>query len=187
MNFKRLLPVLALVVSVAASCSETTTTPFDTPQFDLTQASLADGQLSLVTLTDSTKESWAYAEIDGKGGRVVDDKNGNEIRVMRGAVTEPTWFLLHTLPGDKMIVDLTAWRRINDEWVQIHEFNRESIKLRLSYAKTGVKQPNRLRVVYVPSIDDLTTFEPMTTEIYKTEKQAQGKLSHFSIYSMAID
>ena len=182
MNFKKLFPVLALVVSVAASCSETTTTPFDAPQFAVT-----DPGLSLITLTDSTKESWAYAEIDSKGGRVVDDKNGNEIRVMKNAVAEPTWFLLHTLPGDKMIVDLTAWRNINDEWVQIHEFNRESIKLRLSYAKTGIKQPNRLRVVYVPSIDDLTTFEPLYTEIYKTEKQAQGKLSHFSIYSMAID
>jgi hypothetical protein len=187
MNFKRLLPVLALVVSVAASCSETATTPFDAPQFDLTQLAVADGQLSLVTYADSVKESWAYAEVDQKGGRVFDDKNGNEIKIMRGAVTEPTWFLMHTLPGDKMIVDLTAWRRINDEWVQVHEFSRESIKLRLSYARSGVKQPNRLKVVYVPSIDDLTTFEPLYTEIYKTEKQAQGKLSHFSIYSMAID
>jgi hypothetical protein len=183
MDFKKLLPALALVVSVAASSSDTTTTPFDTPQFNATDGS----SLTLVTYEDSVKESWAYAEVDQKGGRILDDKNGNEIKVMRGAVTEATWFVMHTLPGDKMIVDLTAWRKINDEWVQIHDFARESIKLRLSYAKSGVKQPNRLKVVYVPSIDDLSTFEPLYTEIYKTEKQAQGKLSHFSIYSMAID
>jgi hypothetical protein len=182
MNFKKMLPVLALIATFAASCSETAIAPFETPQF-----STIDGSLSLVTLTDSISESWAYAEVDAKGGRIVDDRNGNEIRVMRGAVTEPTWFLMHTLPGTRMIVDLTAWQRVSGEWIQVHEFSRESIKLRLSYARTGVKQPNRLRVVYVPNIEDLSTFEPLNTEIYKTEKQAQGKLSHFSIYSMAID
>jgi hypothetical protein len=182
MNFKKLLPVLALVVSITASCSESVTTPFDAPQH-----SVVEGQLSLVTLTDSVKESWAYGEIDSKGGRVADSESGNELRVMRGAVSERTWFLIHTLPGDKMVVDLTAWRRIDGVWVQIHDFSRESIKLRLSYAKTGVKQPNRLRVVYVPNPEDMSTFEPLITEIYKTEKQAQGKLSHFSVYSMAID
>jgi hypothetical protein len=181
MKLKRLIPLMALVLSVA-SCTENATAPFEAPQF-----SEVDGVLSLVTLTDSIPESWAYAEVDEKGGRIVDDKSGNEIRVMRGAVTEKTIFLMHTLPGRNMVVDLTAWRKINDEWIQIHDFARESIKLRLSYAKTGVKQPNRLRVVYVPSLDDMATFEPLDTEIYKTEKQAQGKLSHFSIYSMAID
>jgi hypothetical protein len=178
----KLIPVLALVLGVATSCTENSTAPFEAPQFEMN-----DGVLSLVETTDSIKESYAYAEIDAKGGRIFDGESGNEIRVMRDAVDQPTWFVIHTLPGRKMVVDLTAWRKIDGVWVQIHEFNRESIKLRLSYAKTGVKQPNRLRVVYVPNIEDMTTFEPLYTEIYKTEKQAQGKLSHFSIYSMAID
>jgi hypothetical protein len=178
----KFIPILALVLSVAASCSETATAPFETPQF-----TLGDGTLALVELTDSVKESWAYGEADRNGGRVADPESGNEVRIMKGAVTEPTWFVIHTLPGRNMVVDLTAWRKIDGVWVQIHEFSRESIKLRLSYAKTGTKQPNRLRVVYVPNPEDLTTFEPLDTEIYKTEKQAQGKLSHFSVYSMAID
>lgn len=182
MTIKKLLPVLALVVSVAASCSETVTTPFDAPQMNV-----VEGPLSLVTLTDSVKESWVYAQFDSKGGRLYDDKSGNEIRVLRGAVSEPTWFVMHTLPGTHMVVDLTAWRRLDETWVQIHDFSRESIKLRLSYSKTNVKQPNRLRVVYVPNPEDMSVFEPMYTEIYRTEKQAQGKLSHFSVYSMAID
>lgn len=182
MKNSRLIPILALALSVVASCSENAAMPFETPQF-----SVEDSPLSLVSTTDSIKESWAYGWADHKGGRIYDDASGNELKIMRGAVTEPTVFVLHTLPGRKVIVDLTAWRKIDGVWIQIHEFAHESIKLRLSYAKTGVKQPNRLRVVYVPSLDDLTTFEPLYTQIYKTEKQAQGKLSHFSIYSMAID
>jgi hypothetical protein len=183
MKITRLIPVLALVLGVGTSCSENTTTPFEGPLF----SEVSDGVLDLVQLTDSVEESYGWAEIDDRGGKVVDEKSGHEIRIMRDAVSEPTIFVVHTLPGRTVTVDLTAWRKIDGVWVQIHEFSRESIKLRLSYAKTGVKQPNRLKVVYVPSIEDMATFEPLATEIYKQEQKAQGKLSHFSIYSMAID
>ena len=183
MKIIKFIPALALILGVATSCTENTTAPFEAPQF----SEINDGVLSLVDLTDSIPESYGWAEIDERGGKVVDEKSGNEVRVMRGAVSEATIFVVHTLPGRKMMVDLTAWRKIDGVWTQIHEFSHESIKLRLSYAKTTVKQPNRLKVVYIPTLEDPATFEVLDTEIYKTEKQAQGKLSHFSIYSMAID
>jgi hypothetical protein len=90
------------------------------------------------------------------------------------------------LPGENIVVELSAWRRIEGVWVEINTFNDDGVKLRLSYKNTDVKQANRLRVVYLPK-GDLSRLEPLWTQIDKTNQQAQGKLSHFSKYALAID
>jgi hypothetical protein len=140
-----------------------------------------------VTLTEPAVASYVYTYVDGGGGRLADPASGHEIKIMPKTVSEPTYFVMQTLAGPNIVVELTAWRKIDDAWVQITTFDNDGIKLRLSYANTGVKQANKLRVVYLPNNDVNGTLEPLVTIIDKTNKQAQAKLSHFSQYSMAID
>ena len=189
MTTKRLLPVLLVALALVGACADETVDPTGIavmPQFDFVSEP-ATQPLTLVTLLKPAIENVSYAYVDGNGGRVVDDVNGHEIKIMPKTVTEGTWFVVHTLPGDNVIVDLTAWRNINDQWVQITTFDNEGVRLRLSYANTEVIQANRIRVAYLPQDSISGPLEPMTTEIDKTSKQAQARLSHFSNYTMAMD
>jgi hypothetical protein len=180
----RLNLLLAALLGSTISCADTSTEPFSAPRFNGIDD---DGVLTPVTLTEPAVESYVYTYVDGGGGRLSDPVSGHEMKIMPKTVSEGTYFVMKTLAGPNVIVELTAWRKIDGQWVQITTFDDEGVKLRLSYANTGVKQPNKLRVVYLPDGDVNGIMDPLVTLIDKTTKQAQAKLSHFSIYSMAID
>lgn len=185
---KRLIPVFLVSVAMVAACADQTNEPVGIgPQFAFESADYSE-LIGPVKLTEPAIETFAYALIEPNGGRVYDEVNRHEIKVMSKTVSEPTWFLMRTLPGDYIVVDLTAWRRSKDGvWTQVTNFDTDGVKLRLSYAKTTVKQANRLRVAYLPADTITGPIEPLTTLIDKTNKQAQAKLSHFSRYTMAMD
>ena len=184
MKMNRRYLVLAALLGSIVSCADTATEPFSRPNFS---GNDDDAVLAPVTLNTPAIERTVYVQVDGSGGKLEDHVNGHEIKIMPKTVNEPTWFVMRTLAGSHIVVDLTAWRNVNGVWVQITTFDSDGIKLRLSYGNTDVKQPNRLRVVYLPDEHVNGTLDPLTTLIDKTNKQAQAKLSHFSKYSMAID
>src|SRR5688572_3409073 len=152
MTTKRRFPVLLVALALVGACADEIGDPIGItalPQFDFV-SDTATPPLTPVMLMQPAIESVSYAYVDGNGGRVIDDKNGHEIKIMPKTVSEGTWFVMHTLAGDNVIVALTAWRNVNDEWVQITTFDTDGVKLRLSYANTEVKQANRIRVGYLP-------------------------------------
>ncbi|HEY0810965.1 MAG TPA: hypothetical protein VGD49_12425 [Longimicrobiales bacterium] len=186
MTTKRLLPVLLVALAFVGACADQTSDPTGVPQFEFVSDS-ATLPLTPVRLLQPAIENVSYAYVDGNGGRVVDDVNGHEIKIMPKTVSEGTWFVMHTLSGDNIIVDLTAWRKIKDQWIQVTTFDADGVRLRLSYANAEVEPANRLHVSYLPQDSISGPLEPMTTEIDKTNKQAQARLSHFSNYTMAMD
>jgi hypothetical protein len=190
MTSKRSIPVLMVAFLLIGACADQVNDPtvsMGTRQFAFESGDFSE-PVGPVKLAEPAIESFAYALVEPSGGRVYDDVNRHEIKVMPRTVSEPTWFLMRTLPGDYVVVDLTAWRRSKDGvWTQVTNFDSDGVKLRLSYAKTGVKQANRLRVAYLPNDTITGPLEPMFTQIDKTNKQAQAKLSHFSRYTMAMD
>jgi hypothetical protein len=185
---KRLIPVFLVAVAMVAACADQTSEPIGIgPQFAFESGDFS-APIGPVKLAHPAVENFSYALIEANGGRVYDNINGHEIKVTPKTVSGPTWFVMQTLPGDYVVVDLTAWSRSKDGvWTQVTNFNIDGVKLRLSYARTGVKHANRLRVAYLPNDSITGPIEPMYTQIDKTNKQAQAKLSHFSRYTMAMD
>jgi hypothetical protein len=185
---KRLIPVFLVAVAMVAACADQTSEPVGVgPQFAFESGEFT-GPVGPVRLSEPAIENLSYGLVEPNGGRVYDEVNGHEIKVMPKTVSQATWFVMKTLPGDYIVVDLTAWTRSKDGvWTQITTFDTDGVKLRLSYANTGVKHANRLRVAYLPADTIAGPIEPMFTQIDKTNKQAQAKLSHFSRYTMAID
>ena len=186
MTTKRLLPVLLVALAFVGACADQTGDPTGVPQFDFVSDSVSL-PLTPVPLLQPAIDNVSYAYVDGNGGRVIDEVNGHEIKIMPKTVSEGTWFVMHTLAGDNIIVDLTAWRRIKDQWIQVTTFDTDGVKLRLSYANTDVQQANRIRVAYLQQDSITGPIEPLVTVIDKTNKQAQANLSHFSNYTMAMD
>jgi hypothetical protein len=185
MTLIRTFPFAALLLVTVSCAQDTTTEPLQPRQFATIVPS--SGVLTLVENITPAIANTVYALADASGGRLSDPVNGHEIKIMPKTVAEPTYFVMQTQPGLNVVVDLTAWRRINGAWVQVTTFDTDGVKLRLSYARTNVKQANRLKVVYVPNDDLLGALDPLETLIDRTNKQAQAKLSHFSRYAMAID
>jgi hypothetical protein len=183
MKITTILPVAALLAFTVSCAQDTALEPFEGPQF----SEVLDGTTTLVENIVPAESNTTYALVDEKGGRLSDQVNGHDIKVMANTVSLPTWFVMQTQPGLNVVVDLTAWRNVDGQWVQITTFNTNGVKLRLSYAKSNVKHPNRLKVVYVPNDDLLGALDPLETLIDKPNRQAQAKLSHFSRYEMAID
>jgi hypothetical protein len=188
MTSKKFIPVLMVAFLLIGACADQLSDPTNiAPQFAFESDEFTE-PVGPVRLAEPAKENFSYALIDPNGGRVYDDVNRHEIKIMSKTVSEPTWFVMQTLPGDYVVVDLTAWRKGKDGvWIQVTNFDNDGVKLRLSYAKTGVKQANRLRVAYLAADTITGPIEPMFTQIDKTNKQAQAKLSHFSRYTMAMD
>ena len=182
---KKIIPLFAIACTLLGACAESTREQMGVEQYAL-DSKLETAPI-LVPINTPAVENWTWTLADAHGGRLQDAINGHEIKIMPKTVSEPTYFVMHTLPGNYIHLDLTAWRRVAGAWVQVFTFDSDGVKLRVSYQNTDVKQANRLRVVYLPDNSLTGKLELLHTLVDKTNKQAQAKLSHFSQYTMALD
>jgi hypothetical protein len=174
---RKLLGIFA--VALVAACGENAVEPFGAVQ----AAKEGNSVLRLVT-TKSSSNNAVTALIDKQGGVLVDSANGHQLEVPRGAVSEPTHFVMGVAASDKFVVKLLAYRA--RDLAPVTQFTTKPLRLRLSYAAADVASPRRLRIVYV-SNDLSQILEVLSTSVSKTSPVAEASINHFSVYSMAID
>ena len=172
---KRVFGLLAVVLMSA--CSDAGE-PVTAPQVAKLQGS---SSLRLVR-TNAVSANAVTALIGREGGMLVDGINGHSLEVPRGAVSEPTYFVMGNAAKDVYVVKLLAYTA--KDLTPVTQFTNKPLKLRMNYADAEVSSPRRLKIVYVT--DDLSQIlEVLSTSVSRTHIEAS--ISHFSIYSMAID
>lgn len=168
-----------LAVALVASCGDAVE-PFNAP---VQMAKQSSNTVHLVK-TNASSPNAITKLIDKSGGVLVDEVNGHSLEIPRGAVTEPTYFVLGVAPSDNYVVKLAAYRA--RDLSAVSQFTIKPLKLRMNYSKAEVRDPRRLKIVYV-SYDLTEILEVLATSISKTSQVVEANLTHFSIYSMAID
>jgi hypothetical protein len=167
----------AVVLALVVGCNDTTSEP---TQVRL-QADRQDNTLRLVTAKSSSYNA-ETAVVDESGGVLIDGQNGHQLIIPRGAVSEPTLFVMGTAGSDKFAVKLKAYRLA--DMSSVKDFTNRPLQLRFNLTNALIGNTRNLRIVYVSN--DLTDIlEVLATSINKDF--AEANLTHFSIYSMAID
>jgi hypothetical protein len=172
---KHVFGLLAVVLMTA--CSDAGE-PVAGPQVAKLQGS---SSLRLVK-TNSVAANAVTALIGRDGGVLTDVVTGHSLEIPRGAVSEPTYFVMGNAEKDVFVVKLLAYKA--KDLSPVTQFTAKPLKLRMNYTDAEVVSPRRLKIVYVS--DDLTQIlEVLSTSVSKSHIEAS--ISHFSIYSMAID
>ena len=168
----------ALAVALLAACGDAVE-PLGSPQSAQLQGNSA---LRLVT-TKSSANNAVTKLIDRQGGVLVDEANGHSLEIPRGAVSEPTYFVMGTVASDKYVVKLLAYKA--RDLSAVTEFSVRPLKLSMNYRAADVASPRNLKIVYVGN--DLEILEVLKTSISRSSPVIEASITHFSIYSMAID
>jgi hypothetical protein len=148
------------------------------------QAGVQGGNTVHLVSTKSASPNAVTALIDKQGGILVDQLNGHSLEIPRGAVSEPTYFVMGVAPSDNYVVKLIAYRA--RDLSSVTQFTVKPLKLRLNYSAAESVSPRRLKIVYVS--DDLSQIlEVLATSVVKSSPVVEANITHFSIYSMAID
>jgi hypothetical protein len=174
---RRLIGLLA--VALLAACGDAVE-PVAAPQPAALQGS---SPLRLVKAKSSSNNAVTVL-VDRQGGVLVDSANGHALEIPRGAVSEPTYFVMGTLASDNYVVKLLAYKA--SDLSVVKDFSTKPLKLRMNYGAAEIASPRRLKIVYV-SNDLAQILEVLTTSISKTSTVIEASITHFSIYSMAID
>ena len=170
--------VFGLLAAVLMTACSDAGEPVAAPQLAQLQGNSA---LRLVK-TSAVSANAVTALIGRDGGLLTDAVNGHSLEIPRGAVSEPTYFVMGNVEKDVFVVKLLAYKA--SDLSPVKQFTTKPLKLRMNYTDAESVSPRRLKIVYVS--DDLTQIlEVLSTSVSRSYIEAS--ISHFSIYSMAID
>jgi hypothetical protein len=172
--------VLGLIAVVFMAACGDAVEPVSAPQTAQLQG---NSSLRLVR-TKASSNNAVTKLIDRSGGVLVDEANGHSLEIPRGAVSEPTYFVMGVAASDNYVVKLIAYKA--SDLSPVTRFANKPLKLRMNYSAAEVSNPQSLKVVYVS--DDLSKIlEVLSTSVSSSGPVVEASITHFSIYSMAID
>lgn len=178
------LVVLTSLVSACEQADDISSVTADPVQATATIA-FKPGEVKVVSRSMPGGGGYAVSDFVGRQNTATLEVGKYRLSVPRGAVRKPTRFMMVVLNNDMIGVRLYAWDRY---WQPVRTF-RTPLALTLPYDEADESQivaGAKLRIANVVSETDPTVLELIAAEPDRTNRTVTGRLSHFSVWSLAL-